>query len=562
MIVENDRRATLTHDFIVGHEYEVVVRAVGPDDTQQAMENAARDTIVIQGKLSVPSVPTGLTADGFLNVIVLAWTNPTDYDLAHVEVWRGVTDDRELATKVAEVKGITYTDEIGEAGIARYYWLRAVNTSEQASGYTASVTATTLGVDATSIDDFSLTATKLFTNVVVLAADSWSNNSPGAGSVAWNGHNIVYNGVLYPITAGNTASAYIYWTVGDATYSTSATHPALGSTGFMIAINTSGTHTLVWNSSANMVIGSLFVADAAIIEAKIGNLAVTDAKIANATITNAKISTVDAGKITTGVLVIARTEAKNTNPLADQTSANAQAYGWLTGAKPPVDADVTLSEVNGGLSLTGGGLTLASGGATIESGNFSTGVAGWRIYHDGSAEFQNILARGTLQTALANQRIVISHADNTLKLHNAANAVVVLLDDNTDGYVVVGDAVDTKDFTQVRNGAIWAWTETVNKVVFGVEYWTGAAWAYTVFLNARGDLNLLNAASSTGNVNCGSVASFSNIVSTAGYVRASGGFIDGAANTGIDKTFNFNDGDANNHSIIISGGIITKWDVT
>jgi len=285
------------------------------------------------------------------------------------------------------------------------------------------------------------------------------------------------------------------------------------------------------------------------------------AQIKNAIITNAKIANVDAGKITTGTLVVARTQAKCTDPNADQTSANAQSYGWLTGAKPPVDADVTLSEMNGGLSLTGGGLTLTSGGATIESGNFDTGVAGWRIYWDGSAEFQNILARGTMQTALINQRIIISSSDNTFKMYDASNHVVALLDDDANGYLVIGE-VANNNLTQVRGGSVWAWTDTITQIVFGVEYWTGAAWDYTAFLNARGDLNLKNGANSTGNINCGSVSSLSNIVSTAGYVRAFGGFVDAAANVGIDKTFNFNDGDAANHSIIISGGIITQWNVT
>src|SRR5690606_2275439 len=45
-------------------------------------------------------------------------------------------------------------------------------------------------------------------------------------------------------------------------------------------------------------------------------------------------------------------------------------------------ADVTLSAINGGLTITGTGLTL-SGGASIKSG-FSAGSTGWAILGDGS----------------------------------------------------------------------------------------------------------------------------------------------------------------------------------
>jgi len=263
--VINDKKTTLVHDFTPGHEYEVIVRAVGPDGTNEAMEIAARNTITITGKTAVPSPPTALTATGIIHAIKLSWTNPADYDVHRIQVWRSYTDNVYMALKIAEVDGITYTDQIGTGNATRYYWIRAVNTSEGVSDYHPStvegVSATTLGITATSIDDFAVTATKMFTKAIILTADAWTNNSPGAGSIAWNAHSVVYNGASYPITAGNTAAAYVYWVVGGTTYSTSATHPVLGTTGFMVAINTAGIHTMVWNSSANMVIGNAFIVD-------------------------------------------------------------------------------------------------------------------------------------------------------------------------------------------------------------------------------------------------------------------------------------------------------------
>ena len=222
----------------------------------------------------------------------------------------------------------SYLDTVGAPDLTYYYWVKAVNTSGVASGYSPStaegVSGTSLGVDATDIDDFSITATKMFTNTIILDADAWTNNSPGGGSIAWNAHNVVYNGASYPITAGNTALAYVYWTTGNTTYTGSATHPALGTTAFMIAINTGGIHTLVWNSSANMVIGTAFIANLAVTTAKINSLAVTTAKIANLNVTEGKIGNLAVTNAKIGLLAVTDAEISNLN--ADKIDA-----GTLTG---------------------------------------------------------------------------------------------------------------------------------------------------------------------------------------------------------------------------------------
>jgi len=77
--------------------------------------------------------------------------------------------------------------------------------------------------------------------------------------------------------------------------------------------------------------------------------------------------------------------------------------------KPSNNADVTLTAINGGLSLTGGGLTLTSGGAQIVTGNYaapngSSEGAGFKV-NDGG----NIEAYGTSQALMG--RIVSRNAD-------------------------------------------------------------------------------------------------------------------------------------------------------
>ncbi len=378
--IVQDKTATLTHDFITGHEYEVVVVAVGPDGTMQALEGAARNTITIQGKLAIPDTPTALTAVGYIESITLTWSNPLNYDFSVMEVWRSTFSNVITAAKIAEVRGVTYTDILGVANATYYYWIRAINTSGKLSDYyprVVGVSAATLGVSATSIDDFAVTATKMFNKTIILTADAWTNNSPGAGSVAWNAHNVIYNGASYPISAGNTASAYIYWTIGAAAYTGAAAHPTLGTTAFMVAINTAGIHTLVWNSSANMVIGTAFIANLAVTNAKIdllavdtaqiallavdtaqiALLAVETAQIAALAVTDAKINTLTANKLTAGTIDASVITVTNLN-------ASNITTGTLTGRSVVIDPGGGL----GSLKIFSGNsaLIIADGvGATV-----------------------------------------------------------------------------------------------------------------------------------------------------------------------------------------------------
>ena len=396
MIRDKDRRATLVHNFIAGHEYEVVVRAVGPDGVQEARESAARATIMIKGKQTTPSPPTDLATDGYLTSILLTWVNPLDYDVKHVEIWRATTNALALAVKIANVTGITYIDAIGASNSTRYYWLRAVNTSGEVSDYTDSVVGTSSGIAATDIDDFSVVATKMFTNTVILSGDVWSNNTPGGGSIAWNAHYITFGGAYYLISAGNTALRYVTWTEGDTGGSGTVADPYLSSYAggaswtavvnkFNIAVNESGIHQLVWNSSANMVIGSAFILDAAIVEAKIGNLAVTSAKILS----------LDAPKINVGVLTgqTLQTAASGQRIVVDGPSNK---LSFFVGAGAGTEVLEIDDNVESGLP----GIKMSSGGILhIEDGSDYVDVVAGQIAIEGTAGITVVEATTTASIA-------------------------------------------------------------------------------------------------------------------------------------------------------------------
>ena len=128
--------------------------------------------------------------------------------------------------------------------------------------------------------------------------------------MAWNEHNLYYNGALYTIAAGNTNNKYVYWDGSSSNYSNSASNPTLTDGQFIIATNISGAHDLAWNAIANQIIGSAYIQTLAVQTAHIEDLAVS----------NAKINDLCASKIDAGYLHADRIEAGSLH--ANKITAN------------------------------------------------------------------------------------------------------------------------------------------------------------------------------------------------------------------------------------------------
>jgi hypothetical protein len=425
MATTKDRKVTIDQDLVIGHVYEVAVRAVASDGRTQAVDLAPKKTLLLAGVTRSPAAPTALTATPFLYTIFLAWTNPTNADFDVTEVYRNTVNVVGTATKIGEVRTDTFVDNVGTTETTMYYWVKARNTSRVKSSWNSlnGAAATTQVIEATGIADFTVTATKMFTKAIVLSADTWTNNSPTAGKIAWNSHVVVYNGVSYPITGSNTASRYVYWVVGDATYTASATHPVLGTTGFVVATNEAGVTQTVWNSSANMVIGNAFI----------GNL--------------------DAGKITSGSLAVTYTDAKCPVANADNTATVLTAKGIADGATVGATWGTNVASIP--VRLTEDDTPAASGVYITPNyiGFYDTAGGGvWpvRIKNNaGAGEFfvgeatkymaytvaTGLVVLGKIQTALTGTRMILDNADNTLKLYVGAEASprIAITDDEGPG---------------------------------------------------------------------------------------------------------------------------------
>jgi hypothetical protein len=86
-----------------------------------------------------------VSADGAITNIIVTWDDPAYYGHAYAEIWRSDTNNLASAIQVGMSPGAFFADPVG-SGVTRYYWVRFVNTNDEAGAYNAvSGTAGTTG---------------------------------------------------------------------------------------------------------------------------------------------------------------------------------------------------------------------------------------------------------------------------------------------------------------------------------------------------------------------------------------------------------------------------------
>ena len=420
---------------------------------------------------------------------------PDDPDIESIQIWRSETTTWIEGLGIAEVKGTSYNDLIGAVDTTRYYWIRTRSRSGKYSDWSTVVSATTVGISPTDISDFALTASKTFTKIPVLENDAWTDNSPAAGKIAWNQHNIAYNGAWYQVAAGNsnTTSHYVYWFVGHTggsgtvanpyitSYTVAVSAPTLDDTKFIIATNVAGVHSLAWNSMANQVIGSAYILDAAITNAKIGLLAVDTAQIAELAVTTAKINTLAVTNAKIGACAVDKLTAGNITSKDIELAVAAGA------------GDVAIRAGKTDFTNTETGFILGIDDSDSDKPKFYIGNTTKYLNWDGAA----LTIRGTLNaedltagiitgvkvrtdTGAAGhyRRIELDVSDNTLRMYNAANVNMVTINDDADGYMYIGDG---EDYSAHGDAFSQYWSDTNNKIVLSGNYYNGIAWLTNTF---------------------------------------------------------------------------------
>jgi hypothetical protein len=139
-----------------GLDYTAKLRAV---NTLGVRSGEVSVNFTAVGDDIAPGAPTNVTAQGGLQKVDVFWTNPTDKDLAYVEVKRSGNSTESNAVIVGRSAGNSYTDPRPRGTANYWYWVRSVDTSgnksatSDTSGWTAAADnpATTLQL---ANDDF------------------------------------------------------------------------------------------------------------------------------------------------------------------------------------------------------------------------------------------------------------------------------------------------------------------------------------------------------------------------------------------------------------------------
>ena len=284
--------------------YEVRVAAI--DKSGNASDyTALTSSTVIQTTRDTtpPDAITDLTATAAIKSVFLKWTIPPQTDVSYNKIYRNETGTAPTigtTTAYGTIKSASFVDSNTIQGTTYYYWVTTVDYSGNESLVSNRVDITPGQIEATDVKDFAITSTKKYNNVVVLEGDSWTDTNTTTGTISWNSHYLYYRDKKYTVSSGSVTAttsiggqktAYVYATIPGSgtsiTYSTydvttEGGYPTLADGDFMIATNVNGVHDLAWNALANAIIGSAW--------------------IQNAAITNAKVSDLSADKITTGTI--------------------------------------------------------------------------------------------------------------------------------------------------------------------------------------------------------------------------------------------------------------------
>jgi hypothetical protein len=97
---------------------------------------------------TTPPAPTGFSASGAIENIILTWAKPTFVSYAYTEIWRSDTNNIGNAAKVGSTSANIYADTTGSNSSVKYYWVRHVNVNNVSGPYNSAT-----GTSAQTSDD-------------------------------------------------------------------------------------------------------------------------------------------------------------------------------------------------------------------------------------------------------------------------------------------------------------------------------------------------------------------------------------------------------------------------
>jgi len=272
-----------------GVEYTIRVRAVTISGVRGPYVAA---TFTGGGDVTAPSLPTAISATGGFKYVTINWTNPADADLNYIEIYENTSNTSAGATKVGISAGDTFTRTNLGLNQTRYYFLKSVDFSGNASAFTSGVSATTTFLDDA---DFENGVRQIFIDAGLDLIEPVSS-LPAAGDFTnqqvflttdnklyyWDGSN--WQAVVADASVG--AGDITATEIADGAIST----PKLAANAVTAAKINSGTITAN-EIAANTITGGLLATSGIITSAaQINNAVITNAKIANAAVDTLKVA--------------------------------------------------------------------------------------------------------------------------------------------------------------------------------------------------------------------------------------------------------------------------------
>jgi hypothetical protein len=399
------------------------------------------------GDQTAPGLPTSITATGGFQYITIRWTNPADADLNYVEVYEADSNNSGAATKI----GISGGDEFVRTNlgleVTKWYFLKAVDYSGNASGFTAGVNATTTFIDD---EDFANGIYSLFTDQGLYAIEDVTS-LPVAGDFVGQKVFNRTDGKLYQWTGSAWELVVAQVNAPDINGQLQTAQIAVDAvTNALIANNAVQAENI-----ANLAVTSDKIASLAITETKIASDAITTPKIAANAVTASEIA---AGSITTAKIAagaVTATEIAAGSIIADKIAA-----GAVTAVK--IAADSITSDKIAANSITSDKIVAG----TIQANDIATNtitatqIAGNTI--TGDKIVANTITGGLLATSgiITNSAQINDAVIVNAKIQNAA----------VDTLKVAGESVTVARFNGPNSGTGSGGTRTVASLSWTPSY--------------------------------------------------------------------------------------------
>lgn len=344
---------------------------------------------------TIPQPPSQFRVTGLFQTIILDWAGGTTYlaqrSVAHTEIWRSLTNNRNSAVLRATSVGDVWSDSV-ENGQGFYYWIRFINTAGVPSEWSGGINGGTYGQTVLRpADVIPVLSGRITTSELALALNSRINliDAPGTGLVTQvNTLNTTAAGTATQISqlasnvAGHTSSIQTLQTVtgGLSAQWTVKTqvNDLVGGIGFYnngvtTKFYVNAQQFAIYNGSDPTAIAPFFVQS--------GQVYINSAMIADAAITSAKIESLGVERLV--------------GDKAAFVTANI------------ADASITSAKI----------------GSLIESTNYVAGSSGWRITKAGNAEFNNGTFRNITATGNITANSLTAGTAMVDTLHVNGNAI-------------------------------------------------------------------------------------------------------------------------------------------